>query len=191
MRLRTLVILPLCLAVTACATTATTKQRPQAQIEIQEAVGFTITEPVSVSEAVRVDYERAVMLLEQGRTSEGISILESVVERAPEVSGPRIDLGAARLWRCANPAHDAPLRVGGLDLLGLFGEVVDRHNGQHGAVGLDSYRMCLRRRTAPAGDHDLRENLTARTTDRPDGADDRGANANRCRRKPVVGVVGV
>jgi Flp pilus assembly protein TadD len=95
MRLRALIFLPLCLFVAACATTSTTKQRPQAQIEIQEAVGFTITEPVSVSDAVRVDYERAVLLLEQGRTSEGISILESVVERAPEVSGPRIDLGVA------------------------------------------------------------------------------------------------
>ena len=95
MKLRTLVFLPLCLVVAACATTSTPKQRPQAQIQIQEAVGFTITEPVTVSDSVRMDYERALLLLEQGRTSEGIAILESVVERAPEVSGPRIDLGVA------------------------------------------------------------------------------------------------
>ena len=96
MRLRTIVLVPLCLVVAACATTAP-KQRPQAQLEIQEAVGFTITEKVSVSDAVRADYEQALFLLEQGRTTDGISILENVVEAAPDVSGPRIDLGIA--WR--------------------------------------------------------------------------------------------
>ncbi|MBT8108320.1 MAG: tetratricopeptide repeat protein [Gammaproteobacteria bacterium] len=94
--MRTLVLLPLCLVVAACATTAP-KQHPQAQLEIQEAVGFTITEKVSVSENVRADYEQALFLLEQGRTADGIAILENVVAEAPNVSGPRIDLGIA--WR--------------------------------------------------------------------------------------------
>ena len=92
---RNLALASLCLALGACAAT-TAKPRPQAQIQIQEQVGFTITEPVSVSDAVRQDYERAVMLLEQGQTGQGVSLLESVVERAPEVSGPRIDLGVAK-----------------------------------------------------------------------------------------------
>ena len=95
MSMRTLVLFPLCLIVAACATTAP-KQRPQAQLQIQEAVGFTITETVNVSDNVRADYEQALFLLEQGRTLDGIAILENVVEEAPDVSGPRIDLGIAR-----------------------------------------------------------------------------------------------
>ena len=92
---RNMAIAALCLALGACAATTTTKPRPSARLEIQEQVGFTITESVSVSESVRQDYARAVMLLEQGQTAEGLAILEGVVERAPDVSGPRIDLGVA------------------------------------------------------------------------------------------------
>ena len=95
MMYRNMAFAALCLALGACAAT-TAKPRPQAQIQIQEQVGFTITEPVSVSDSVRQDYERAVMLLEQGQAGQGVSLLESVVERAPEVSGPRIDLGIAK-----------------------------------------------------------------------------------------------
>ena len=83
-----------CLALVACAAT-TSKPRPKAQIDIQEAVGFTITEKVSMRDAVRLDYERALMLLEQGQGTQGTALLESVVEQAPYVSGPRIDLGMA------------------------------------------------------------------------------------------------
>lgn len=95
MMYRNFALVLLCLVLGACAAT-TAKPRPQAQIQIQEQVGFTITEPVSVSETVRQDYERAVMLLEQGQSGQGVAVLESVVERAPEVSGPRIDLGIAK-----------------------------------------------------------------------------------------------
>ena len=95
MMYRNIAFAGLCLVLGACAAT-TPKPRPQAQIQIQEQVGFTITEPVSVSDDVRQDYERAVMLLEQGQAGQGVSLLESVVERAPEVSGPRIDLGIAK-----------------------------------------------------------------------------------------------
>ncbi len=95
MMYRNIALAALCLALGACAAT-TAKPRPRAQIEIQEQVGFTITESVSVNESVRQDYERAVLLLEQGQTAQGLAILESVVERAPHVSGPRIDLGVAK-----------------------------------------------------------------------------------------------
>ena len=95
MMYRNIAVVALCLALGACATTTTTKPRPSARVEVQESVGFTITENVSVSESVRQDYERAVMLLEQGQTAQGLTILEGVVERAPDVSGPRIDLGVA------------------------------------------------------------------------------------------------
>ena len=91
---RNILLVPLCLLVAACATTAP-QQKEQAQIQIQEQVGFTISEPVRVSDAVRAEYERAMLLLEQGSLEGGITVLEQVVVDAPDVSGPRIDLGIA------------------------------------------------------------------------------------------------
>ncbi len=84
-----------CLALGACAA-STSKPRPKAQIDIQEEVGFTITEKVSMRDSVRLDYERALMFLEQGQSAQGIALLESVVAEAPNVTGPRIDLGVAQ-----------------------------------------------------------------------------------------------
>jgi len=79
--------------ISACAATQPT--RPPAHIEIQEAVGFTITEDARISGDVRADYEEALAYLEQGRHEEGIALLKSVAEAAPGLSAPRIDLGIA------------------------------------------------------------------------------------------------
>jgi len=95
MSIRTFILLALSFVLTACATT-TTQPRSKARIEVQEQVGFTITESVKVDDAVRADYNRALAMLDQGQLESGISVLESVVERAPGVSGPRIDLGIAK-----------------------------------------------------------------------------------------------
>lgn len=95
MTIRGIALASLCLTLGACATT-TSKPPPQAQIDIQEQVGFTITEPVTISDSIRTDYERALVLLRQGQEAQGIALLESVIENAPNVSGPRIDLGIAR-----------------------------------------------------------------------------------------------
>ena len=94
MRLRTLAMIPVCVAIAACATT-TEKPRAKAQVAVQEQVGFTITEAVSMSEAVRTDYDRALALLGVGNLEQGIAVLETVVANAPGVSGPQIDLGIA------------------------------------------------------------------------------------------------
>jgi Flp pilus assembly protein TadD len=94
MMYRNIALATVCLALGACAAT-TAKPRPTARIEVQEQVGFTITEAVSVSDSVRQEYEHALILLEQGQ-AEGQTILESIVEKAPNVSGPRIDLGIAK-----------------------------------------------------------------------------------------------
>ena len=94
MRLRTLALIPVCVAIAACATT-TEKPRAKAQVAVQQQVGFTITEAVSMSEAVRTDYDRALALLGAGNLDQGIDVLETVVENAPGVSGPQIDLGIA------------------------------------------------------------------------------------------------
>ncbi len=83
-----------CLAMLAACTT-TPSSRPTARIDIQEDVGFTITEQARIGSNVRADYETALTLLEQGRHDEGMLLLEEVAERAPQFSAPRIDLGVA------------------------------------------------------------------------------------------------
>ncbi|MDJ0710669.1 MAG: tetratricopeptide repeat protein [Woeseiaceae bacterium] len=93
--LRSSMIVALVLVIAACnATTRTVKHAP-AQVEIVEAVGFTITEQTRIPGAVRADYERALALLKQGRLEEGIAALAAVVAEAPALSAPRIDLGIA------------------------------------------------------------------------------------------------
>jgi len=82
------------LMISACATTESSRTRA-AKIEIQEAVGFTITEEARISSNVRVDYDQALKLLEQGEIQQGIQMLEAVIEVAPGLSAPRIDLGIA------------------------------------------------------------------------------------------------
>ena len=90
---RNLVLLGAAFSLVACATTA--PQKPPSRIEIQESVGFTITEEARIGGDVRADYEQAMLYLEQGRHDEGIELLEIVAEAAPDLSAPRIDLGIA------------------------------------------------------------------------------------------------
>jgi tetratricopeptide (TPR) repeat protein len=87
----------LAVAIAGCGTTTTSTavKRTPARIEIQEAVGFTITEEAHVAGEVRIDYERGLDLLDQGRLEEGVAVLETVAEAAPGLSAPRIDLGVA------------------------------------------------------------------------------------------------
>ena len=77
----------------ACATAPS--PQPDARIQIQENVGFTITEEARISGSVRADYEAALTLLEQGQHDEGVALLEAVAVVAPQFSAPRIDLGIA------------------------------------------------------------------------------------------------
>ena len=75
---------------------ATTKpKRAAANIQVQEAVGFTITEEVRISENVRLKYYEALNYLNEGQLERGIVILEEVAETAPLITAPRIDLGMA------------------------------------------------------------------------------------------------
>ena len=77
------------------ACTSTGPSSTPARIEIQEEVGFTITEEERISNEVRAEYEDALTLLEQGHHEQGIAVLEAVAEAAPNLSAPRIDLGIA------------------------------------------------------------------------------------------------
>ena len=92
---RTTTVAWLAIVVAACNATTSTVKRTPARVDIQEAVGFTITEQARIPGSVRVDYERALALLRQGSTRDGIGVLETVVENAPGLSAPRIDLGIA------------------------------------------------------------------------------------------------
>lgn len=79
--------------ISACA--ASNSARTPARVEIQEAVGFTITEEVRISSNTRTDYQEALIFLEQGQHELGVAVLEAVAEAVPQLSAPRIDLGIA------------------------------------------------------------------------------------------------
>jgi Flp pilus assembly protein TadD len=90
---RTALLPAFALAFASCASTGSSSA--PARIEIQDEVGFTITEEARVGSNVREDYDAALTLLEQGRNAQGIAILEGVAENEPDLSAPRIDLGIA------------------------------------------------------------------------------------------------
>lgn len=74
---------------------APVEMRTEARIEIQEEIGFTIIEESPADAAIREDYQAALAFLEQERYEQGIELLERIVGQAPDLSGPRIDLGIA------------------------------------------------------------------------------------------------
>ena len=82
------------LLLAACATT-TQKPRPTSRIDVQENLGFTITEASPVNDRARLQYSQAIVQLEDGNHASGIAMLTRVAEAAPDATGPRIDLGIA------------------------------------------------------------------------------------------------
>ncbi len=78
----------------ACATT-NSASKPSAMIEVQDAVGFTITEAAHVDNNLRADYSEAISHLDRAQHEEGVAKLEDVASSAPEFSAPRIELGIA------------------------------------------------------------------------------------------------
>ena len=95
---RGMALLAALVAVTATAATSSSKplSKRAARVEVQQdAVGFTITQPVRVSAEVRADYEAAVRMLEESRYEPGIALLLKVTEQAPEATAAHIDLGIA------------------------------------------------------------------------------------------------
>lgn len=80
---------------TAGCSTTTKPQRKAANIEIQEAVGFTITEEVKIPDSVRLKYNEALNHLQEGQLQQGIVILEEIAVAAPLLTAPKIDLGIA------------------------------------------------------------------------------------------------
>ncbi len=69
--------------------------RNTAKFEQNGAHGFTVREVVRIGGDVRRDYQHAMSLLETEQFVQGAEILKTVIERAPEVTIPHIDLGMA------------------------------------------------------------------------------------------------
>jgi len=79
--------------ISGCATTEA--PRTVVRVEIQQDVGFTITEEARIGSDARFEYEQALVYLQQGRHEQGVALLESVVEASPSLTAPHIDLGIA------------------------------------------------------------------------------------------------
>jgi len=92
---RALAALMLTVALTLGGCSATDVSRTSTRLEIQDEIGFTITEEVRISSDVRTDYQDALNLFEQGQHEQGIVLLQRVVGEAPQLSAPHIDLGVA------------------------------------------------------------------------------------------------
>jgi Flp pilus assembly protein TadD len=90
---RTKLLPVLALVVSACASMG--PANTPARIEVRQDAGFTIAEEVHASSSVRAHYDEALSLLEQGDHDRGVAMLEAVVDAAPDLSAPRIDLGVA------------------------------------------------------------------------------------------------
>ena len=71
------------------------EERPAANLEVVEEIGFTIVEEQAISEEVDFAYQDALRRLEQGMLDGGIAQLEQITESAPDLAAPRINLGIA------------------------------------------------------------------------------------------------
>lgn len=87
-------MLVVALIAAGCSTSGPAQK--SARIEVQEEVGFVITEEARISSTARADYEEAMRLLALERNTEGMALLAQAAEEAPQVAAPRIDLGIAR-----------------------------------------------------------------------------------------------
>jgi len=76
------------------ARSAATKSRG-ARFDAVDDLSFTITEQARISGEARAQYDAALQLLERERYEQGIAQLLGVVEKAPDVTAPYIDLGIA------------------------------------------------------------------------------------------------
>lgn len=90
-------------------------EKDRARVEVDGDLGFTVTEVVHIGSDVRSDYQRAIGMLAQERVTEAIALLEDVVERAPGLTAPHVDLGVAYgrggEWHAAEKSLQAALSL--------------------------------------------------------------------------------
>lgn len=109
-RLRRAAAIGAALFAAGCASAPPPVEEPAPTIAVQADVGFSITEEVPVADQVRLQYDDALRLLEQGLVEQGIAGLTAVVEVAPALAAPRIDLGVA--YHVAGDLDAAALQLG-------------------------------------------------------------------------------
>ncbi|NHA14237.1 tetratricopeptide repeat protein [Thioalkalivibrio sp. XN279] len=99
------------LLATGCATPSAGPEVP-ATAAIQDEHGFVISQDLRVSPEAQADFAAALGLLQQERYQEGIDLLVSVAERAPDAAAAHINLGIAyaRLGR-SDEAEASMLRA--------------------------------------------------------------------------------
>jgi Flp pilus assembly protein TadD len=88
-------VLPLCAIVLLASCASVEQPRPAATVVVQDDIGFTIAEEVSVDDRVRQEYEDALRLLEQGSVQDGVVGMKAISDAAPTLVAPLIDLGVA------------------------------------------------------------------------------------------------
>ncbi len=71
-------------------------QRP-AKIDTRSDYELIIKESVRIAGSVRADYTKAMRHLSSGELDAAITLLEAVVDAAPELTAPHVDLGVAYL----------------------------------------------------------------------------------------------
>ena len=81
---------------TAAGNSVVKPQRP-AKIDTRSEYDLIIKESVRIAGSVRADYNQAMHYLSSGEQTAGITLLESIVAQAPELTAPHVDLGVAYL----------------------------------------------------------------------------------------------
>lgn len=111
---RVVILAGLALFIAGCSATGGTSWQPQlkknaADLAAEEnmprpsrpakignnELGFTVTESVHISGAVREEFNQAMQLLGNGNNEAGIKLLEGVIDKAPELTTPYINIGIA------------------------------------------------------------------------------------------------
>lgn len=85
-------LLTLGLLVSACSTPG---PATPGRFKKKDDTGFTITQDVGVSGALRSDFKKALRLMEREEYEKAIALFENVAEAAPQVTSVHINLGIA------------------------------------------------------------------------------------------------
>ena len=117
-------------AVAGEAIAATERERSPRDIATVDSdeLGFTVTEQLRISGEARTDYDLAMQYLMQDRIEEGIDQLQQVIEQAPDVTAPYIDLGIAYGRLGDNESAESALR----DAI----ELTPEHPIAHNEIGI-------------------------------------------------------